>query len=136
MRAKPLTFRHARSLRSNTTLPEGILWRHLRGRQLGGLFFRRQHPIGPYILDFYCSAARLALEIDGAVHEQPDQMAHDRYRDYWLRQRGIRILRFAAADILRDEALAGVLAAIAEASAPSASRASALGTSPAGGGGT
>jgi len=59
------------------TLPEVVLWQELRRGKLKGLQFRRQHPIGPYILDFYCSAARLAIEIDGASHSSDVQAKHD-----------------------------------------------------------
>ena len=121
MRAKPLTFRRARSLRQNMTLPEGVLWQCLRGRKLNGLFFRRQHAIGPYILDFYCASARLAVEIDGAVHEQASQAAHDERRTAWLAKQRVHTLRFAAADVLKDERLEFVLGTIAEAAAPSGS---------------
>jgi very-short-patch-repair endonuclease len=101
------------------TLPEVMLWEQIRGDRLNGLRFRRQHPIGPYILDFYCSAVRLALEVDGTGHEHPDQCEHDNRRDKWLADNKIRVLRIPASDILSDDALEGVLANIAEASAPS-----------------
>jgi len=92
----------ARALRSKTSLPEGILWQALRGRQLEGLKFRRQHPAGPYGLDFYCAAAQLAVEIDGQSHGDPDQRTHDAIRDSWLARRGIRVLRIPASVILSD----------------------------------
>ncbi|HTT85199.1 MAG TPA: endonuclease domain-containing protein [Rhizomicrobium sp.] len=59
------------------TLPEVLLWNALRGGQLQNLRFRRQHPVGPYILDFYCPSARLAVEVDGAVHSRERQCNHD-----------------------------------------------------------
>ena len=62
MRASILTFKRARTLRRKMTLPEVLLWQELRGGRLNGLHFRRQHPVGPYILDFFCAAARLAVE--------------------------------------------------------------------------
>jgi very-short-patch-repair endonuclease len=77
--------------------------------------FRRQHPVGPYVLDFYCTASRLAVEIDGAGHDLPGQMHHDSRRDAWLASRGVRTLRIAASDVLDDRALEGVLVMIAEA---------------------
>jgi very-short-patch-repair endonuclease len=55
----------ARSLRRKLSLPEGLLWRAIKGRKLAGLHFRKQHPIGPYVLDFYCHEAKLAVEVDG-----------------------------------------------------------------------
>ena len=72
------------------------LWLRLKNRQLGGFKFRRQHPIGPYILDFYCAEARLAVEIDGDIQAHPDQIAHDRRRDAYFRKQGIATLRLGA----------------------------------------
>jgi very-short-patch-repair endonuclease len=65
MRISDNTFERARELRRQMSLPEIVLWQALRKARLGGLRFRRQHPIGPYIVDFYCPAARLAIEVDG-----------------------------------------------------------------------
>jgi very-short-patch-repair endonuclease len=84
------------------TLPEVLLWKVIRGRRLGGWLFRRQHPIGPYVLDFYCPAARLAVEVDGAVHGLADKAASDAVRDQWLAGRGVRVLRLPATDVLRN----------------------------------
>ncbi|MEJ0064477.1 MAG: endonuclease domain-containing protein [Caulobacteraceae bacterium] len=71
-------------MRKNLTPPEARLWQALRGRALDGLKFRRQHPIGPFILDFYCVSARLAVEVDGSVHTLGDNPARDDSRDLWL----------------------------------------------------
>jgi very-short-patch-repair endonuclease len=101
------------------TLPEVLLWENLRGGRLNGLHFRRQHPVGPYILDFYCSIAHLAVEVDGVGHDDPDQMTHDARRDHWLEKNGFRVLRITAKDVLSDETLEAVLARIAQAAAPS-----------------
>ncbi len=101
------------------TLPEVLLWRDIRRRQLDGLLFRRQHPIGPYILDFYCPEHDLAVEVDGAAHEGARQAAHDERRDLWLAQQGVRVLRIPAADILSDEARVDVLATVAAAATAS-----------------
>ncbi len=119
MRSSVLTLKRARRLRREMTLPEIVLWPHLRGRALAGLHFRHQHPIGPYILDFYCASARLCVEIDGAVHNSIQAAQHDERRTAWLTQENIRVLRFAAADVLNDETLGGVLAAIQLGAAPS-----------------
>jgi very-short-patch-repair endonuclease len=62
----------AKSLRRKLSLPEGLLWRAIKGRKLDGLHFRKQHPIGPYVLDFYCDEARLAIEVDGQSHSFGD----------------------------------------------------------------
>jgi very-short-patch-repair endonuclease len=99
------------------TLPEVILWQELRRGNLAKLRFPRQHPVGPYILDFYCSTARLAIEIDGTLHEQHSE--HDEGRDRWLARQGIRVLRIAAADILNDKHLEDVLSGIVQVTAPS-----------------
>ena len=115
MRAPPKTFALARRLRREMTLPEVVLWSRLRQGRLDGLLFRRQHPIGPYVADFYCPAARLSIEIDGAAHSAPERIEHDARRDEWLAARGAATLRFAAVDVLKDERLEGVLIAIVEA---------------------
>jgi very-short-patch-repair endonuclease len=99
------------------TLPEVALWDCLRKGRLSGLQFRRQHPLGSYILDFYCPLSRLAVEIDGEGHGHPDQQRHDRARDAWLRSRAVRTLRFPATSILDRDALLGVLGEIAQAAA-------------------
>jgi very-short-patch-repair endonuclease len=104
------TVDRARELRRSLTLPEVLLWQALRKRGLHGARFRRQHPIGPYILDFYCDAARLAVEIDGSSHDTPDQARHDARRTDWLTQRGVAVLRIPARDVLAD--MAGVLEGI------------------------
>ena len=114
MRAPVLTLKRARKLRREMSLPEVALWMLLRRNSLG-LRFRRQHPIGPYILDFYCAPARLCVEIDGAARNNAAQVEHDERRTSWLNAEGIRVLRFVAADVLKDGALEGVMLAIAEA---------------------
>jgi very-short-patch-repair endonuclease len=100
-REKNETVLHARALRRDMTLPEGMLWQVLRTRP-GGLKFRRQHPIGRCVVDFYCPAARLAIEIDGESHSMGDRPERDQRRDLWLRDQGIQVLRLAAADVIQD----------------------------------
>jgi very-short-patch-repair endonuclease len=117
VRAKPLTFERARRLRRELTLPEIILWDCLRKGRLEALRFRRQHPVGPYIVDFYCAGARLAVEIDGAGHGHPDQARHDGLRDQWLADRRIRVLRLAASEVLDDDTLPSLLQEIETAAA-------------------
>ena len=119
MRGPIVTFKRARSLRAKMTLPEVLLWQALRRRRLAGLRFRRQHPIGPYILDFYCTSTRLAVEIDGSVHDSAEQIRHDERRSAWLASRNIKVVRIAAAGILKRESLEFVLQAIEQAAAPS-----------------
>ncbi len=102
MEAPKQTVDRARELRRRLTLPEVLVWGGLRGRKLNGHRFRRQHPLGPYILDFYCDEAKLAVEIDGQGHEHPDQAAHDKRRTEWLELRGVTVLRIPARDVLED----------------------------------
>jgi very-short-patch-repair endonuclease len=91
----------ARRLRRQLTLPEGLLWRILRSRP-GGFKFRRQHPVGPYVLDFFCFEAGLAVEVDGIAHAMGDNPQRDFRRDSWLAGQGIRTIRFAASDVLEE----------------------------------
>ena len=105
----------ARGMRVAPTAVERLLWRHLRGGQLGGHHFRRQQPIGPYIADFYCAAGKVVVEVDGAVHEQ--QAEYDRERDAYLADHGLRVLRFANDDVLHalDHVVMVIRDALAEA---------------------
>ena len=112
MRAPAMPLTRARALRREMRLREVVLWRALRRGGVAQLRFRRPHPIGAYVLDFYCAQARLAVEVDGAVHDVPEQAAHDERREAWLGEQGIRVLRVAARDVLRDETLEGVLETI------------------------
>jgi very-short-patch-repair endonuclease len=81
---------------------EVLLWVRLRGRVPGKPTFRRQHPIGPYVADFYCSAAKLVVEVDGGVHEEDDRIVRDHYRDEYLRERGCTVLRISVREVLND----------------------------------
>jgi very-short-patch-repair endonuclease len=91
------------------TLPEVLLWAQLRGARQHGLRFRRQHPVGPFVLDFYCPEARLCVEVDGRAHDSLEVAARDLRRDRWLTQHGIRVLRIAASDMLADDGLDAAL---------------------------
>jgi very-short-patch-repair endonuclease len=119
MRAPILTVKRARALRRRMTLPEVLLWQALRGGRAAGLRFRRQHPIGPYILDFFCPSARLAVEVDGATHDIAKQARRDERRDAWLAARNIRVLHVTAAEVLKADGMESVLLAIEQAAAPS-----------------
>jgi very-short-patch-repair endonuclease len=92
---------HARKLRKSMSLPEAMLWQRLRGSQLG-MKFRRQHPVGPYVADFYCRDARLIIEIDGEAHNRGDRPEKDAARDAYLLDKGFEVLRIAAVEVLRD----------------------------------
>jgi very-short-patch-repair endonuclease len=80
-------------------VPEARLWKLLRLRSQSQPIFRRQHPIGPYVLDFYCAKARLAIEIDGISHDMGSRPQRDLVRDAWLTARGITVLRIAAGEL-------------------------------------
>jgi very-short-patch-repair endonuclease len=112
MRASERTFVRAKSLRRTMSPPEVMLWQYLRGSQLGGLRFRRQHPIGPYILDFYCAELQLAVEVDGQSHDFRSRALADQRRDAWLQSQGVRVARFLASDVLSADGIEAVLKAI------------------------
>ena len=95
------TVRQARSLRRAMTLPEVLLWQVLRKRP-EGLKFRRQHPSGPFVLDFYCERASLAIEVDGIAHGMGTNPERDAKRDLWFAKRGIITVRITATDVLKD----------------------------------
>ena len=95
------TLKRARKLRSEMTLPEGLLWRELRQRP-GGYKFRRQHPASTFVLDFYCTAARLAIEVDGFAHDSAPAAKSDAARSQFLRSQGVATLRVPAKVVLTD----------------------------------
>ncbi|MGZ8371030.1 MAG: endonuclease domain-containing protein [Caulobacteraceae bacterium] len=87
----------ARQMRSAPTQTEAVLWSLLRGRQVGGLKFRRQFPLGPYIADFACLWPKLIVEADGEAHRDP---AYDAERDAWMAAQGYTVLRFPNDQVL------------------------------------
>jgi very-short-patch-repair endonuclease len=99
----------ARRLRRDQTDVERRLWNKLRNAQIEGASFRRQHPAGNYILDFYCLALKLTVELDGGQHAQ--STTQDRRRDEWLREHGVTVLRFWNSDVTQN--LSGVIEVIA-----------------------
>ena len=101
-------------MRKHPTAAEKILWERLRGKQLAGLRFRRQHPIGRFIVDFYCAEARLIIEVDGAIHEQPGHDDYDSERQRHLESLDARVMRFTNDEVLYDteQALATITDAI------------------------
>ena len=101
-----------RRLRSDMTGPETRLWSRLRARQLQGLKFRRQHGIGPYIVDFYCPEQSLVIEVDGDSHADVDQMLKDQLRDRYFQSLVLRVIRYFNDDIVKN--LDGVLEDLAE----------------------
>ncbi len=94
-------YKNAKRLRRKMSLPEVLLWQILR-KQPGCIKFRRQHPIGRYVLDFYVSELKLAIEIDGIAHDMGDRPARDKERGQWLEAQGIGIVRILAQDVLAD----------------------------------
>jgi len=84
------------------TPPEVALWTKLRGRHPDKPTFRRQHPFGPYIVDFFCSVAKRAIEVDGGGHSEDDQIAHDERRDVWLRSEGLTVYWVTGGAVMRD----------------------------------
>ena len=95
------TVRKARQLRRTLSLPEVALWAQLRTRP-HGFKFRRQHPAGPCVLDFYCAEARLCVEVDGEAHNFEARAVADARRDALLTEHGIETLRIGARDVLTD----------------------------------
>ena len=106
------TIVRARELRRSLSLPEGLLWQVLRQRP-EGFKFRRQHPVGPYIADFYCPAAKLVIEIDGQSHDAGNRPIHDERRDEWLREQGLSVAHFSASDVMTaiDSVITGIVVA-------------------------
>ena len=92
----------AKKLRANTTPHERILWRALKELPMDGSHFRRQAPIGPYIVDFFCPARRLIIELDGGHHNEDVNAQRDRDRQRWLESEGYRVVRFWNSEITSD----------------------------------
>jgi very-short-patch-repair endonuclease len=92
----------ARSLRANLTDAEKRLWARLRRKQILGVQFYRQKPIGNYIADFYAPAARLVVEVDGSQHFEPRQTEHDTRRTAYLKALGLRVLRYTDRQVLLE----------------------------------
>jgi len=105
--AAQMLLHHARDMRLAPTPAERKLWRGLRNHQIAGLKFRRQMPLGPYIVDFFCASARLVVEVDGVSHLDAPA---DVVRDAWLKRQGIRVLRIINFAVFSN--LEGILIAI------------------------
>jgi len=106
---KPQTLR-ARRLRKQATEAERQLWQRIRNRQLDGAKFRRQVPIGPYIVDFACLSRKIVIELDGGGHAELNQAKRDTKRDRWLKEQGFRVLRFWDNEVFTN--MDGVLSVI------------------------
>ncbi len=92
----------ARRMRRALTPPEYLLWERIKTRQNGGPVFRRQYAFGPYILDFFCIQAKLAIEVDGDTHNNDEGRQKDSLRDEWLNSEEVEVYRIQAADIFKD----------------------------------
>ncbi|MCG6875607.1 MAG: endonuclease domain-containing protein [Betaproteobacteria bacterium] len=91
-----------RELRASLTPAESLLWHHLQRSKLQGRKFRRQHSVGPYVLDFYCPSERLAIELDGAAHDHELPGRRDVLRTTYLATTGVRVIRFENQDVVRN----------------------------------
>ena len=89
----------AKLLRVSTTECEYVLWQELRNKKLVGMVFRRQHPIHQFIVDFYCNDAKLVVEVDGDINEQPDSKEYDENRTFELKQFGLKVIRFSNEEV-------------------------------------
>lgn len=114
----PLNFGAAKGLRRNSTDAERLLWNRLRNRQLEDAKFRRQQPIGPYVVDFACMERHLVIELDGGHHAE--QLERDEARTAFLNAEGFRVLRFWNNEVLAqtEAVLAAILGALAQAATP------------------
>lgn len=93
---------YAKDLRTGSTDTERVLWAYIRAKRLEGFKFRRQHPIGKYIVDFVCLEKMLVVELDGGQHSEPGKEEYDRERDNWLKKEGYFILRFWDNEVLMN----------------------------------
>jgi len=100
--APPEIFRISKELRKTTTEAEKELWKHLKGKQIKGYHFRRQHPIHRFIADFFCYKCKLVIEIDGKIHNEITVKERDKERENIIIQYGIKVLRFTNEAILND----------------------------------
>ena len=102
----------ARTLRNNMTDAERKLWKHIRKKQINGLQFYRQKVIGHYIVDFYCHAAKLVIEVDGGQHYEEEGLEYDEQRDAFLEGQGLKVIRFSNLDVLQN--IEGVIEKVIE----------------------
>ena len=100
--AGEVTFQKAKSLRKDLTPAEDFLWQALRNRGIENFKFRRQHPVGPFIVDFFCNAAELVVEVDGGIHDVPKVKEYDEQRETYLKSLGLTVLRFRNEEVLMN----------------------------------
>ena len=118
--SKPKTVSRARVLRKRMTDAEVILWSRLRRGTANGLHFRKQHPIGPYIVDFACTRTHLVVEVDGDTHSTDAELEHDRQRDLYLKSHGWCVFRVTNEDVYKrlDSVIEGISLHVPNLSAP------------------
>ncbi len=102
IRTSPTIKQRARELRQRMTPSEQMLWERLQNKQVNGLKFKRQHPFGPYIFDFFCSRLKLVIELDGSVHDDPIQRENDAERDAQCHAYGLTVLRFTNDEVFHN----------------------------------
>jgi tryptophan synthase alpha chain len=100
--SKGSTYENAKFLREFKTKAEDKLWQNLRNRQLNNLKFRRQHPFGEYVLDFYCHEIKLCVEVDGNIHNEKEIIENDNERTRTLNENGIKVMRFKNEEVIGD----------------------------------
>src|SRR5205807_2490693 len=100
LRVRPDRLTRARELRKEMTRAEVILWQHLRRKQVEGFKFRRQHPIGPFVVDFFCASAKLCIELDGDAHN--GRLVRDQQREVYLRSEGMTVVRLTNEDVFQN----------------------------------
>jgi very-short-patch-repair endonuclease len=103
LKQSPKSTRIARNLRKIDSWGERLMWSWLRSHRFAGYKFRRQHPVGPYILDFFCIEAKLNIEVDGFQHGMPVHSSADAKRDRYLESQGIKVLRFWSSRLRREK---------------------------------
>ena len=99
---QPTQTEKRRDLRNHATRSERLLWSQLKNNQVSGFKFRRQHGVGPYILDFYCPEAKLAIEIDGSSHDSEEARKNDERRQAFIEEFEIRFLRFSDTELFEN----------------------------------
>lgn len=100
--ANPILIKFARELRVNETEAEKVLWERISKKQVNGLRFRRQHPVLYFIADFFCPQVKLVIEVDGCVHNIPEQYEYDRNRDKDLTELGLKVLRVTNEEVFNN----------------------------------
>jgi very-short-patch-repair endonuclease len=98
--AEAFAFHNAEKLRKYQTESEYILWEQLKNKKLGGIKFRRQHPICRFVVDFYCHSSKLVIEIDGGIHKDTKVKENDKNRQAEIEELGLKVIRFSDSDVL------------------------------------